>query len=97
MLRVDGLAWTEASIYLGMAIGLGVFLSTSATMIEGLCFQICSRIRVFLKMYQVALVENFGCRQLTAAWRLQGYVRWLQGGRPKWETVTITSVLADKT
>lgn len=90
------LAWPETFIYLGMAVGLGVLLSTSAIMLEEMSFHMYPRIRDLLKMYLVAVVENFGYRQLTAVWRLQGLVRWLRGGKHKWETITRSSSLADK-
>ena len=45
--------------------------------------------------YAVAILENFGFRQLTAIWRFQGLVRWLRGGEHKWETITRSANLAD--
>jgi hypothetical protein len=47
-------------------------------------------------LYAIAIPENFGFRQLTAVWRWQGLVRWLCGGKHKWETLTRSSSLSDK-
>lgn len=89
------LAWPEAAIFLALAIGLGVLLSTSAIMLEELSFHIYPRVRQLLLIYVIAIVENFGFRQLTAVWRLQGLIRWLLGGRHKWETITRSASLTD--
>jgi cellulose synthase/poly-beta-1,6-N-acetylglucosamine synthase-like glycosyltransferase len=91
------LAWPESAIFLGLAIGLGILLSTSAIMLEEMSFHMYPRTRELLMLYLVAIVENFGYRQLTAIWRLQGLIRWLGGGKHKWETITRSASLADKT
>jgi cellulose synthase/poly-beta-1,6-N-acetylglucosamine synthase-like glycosyltransferase len=91
------LAWPEAGIFFGLAIGLGILLSTSAIMLEEMSFHMYPRIRDLLLLYLIAVIENFGFRQLTAVWRLQGLIRWLRGGKHKWETITRSSSVADKT
>jgi len=90
------LAWPEALIFLGLAIGLGVLLSTSAIMLEEVSFHMYPRFRQLAILYLVAIVENFGFRQLTAIWRLQGLIRWLRGGKHEWETLTRSTSLADE-
>ncbi len=89
------LSWPEAGIFLALAIGLGVLLSTSAIMLEELSFHMYPRTRDLLVLYLIAVVENFGYRQLTAIWRLQGLLRWWRGGQHKWETITRSTSLAD--
>ena len=91
------IAWPQACIFLGLAIGLGVLLSTSAIMLEELSFHMYPRFRQLALLYLIAIVENFGFRQLTALWRLQGLVRWFRGGTHKWETITRSANLADET
>lgn len=88
------LAWPEAIIFLALAIGLGVLLSTTAIMLEELSFHMYPKFRQLLLLYLVAIVENFGFRQLTAIWRLQGLVRWLRGRKHKWETLTRSDSLS---
>jgi cellulose synthase/poly-beta-1,6-N-acetylglucosamine synthase-like glycosyltransferase len=90
------LALPEAAIFLGMAIGLGVLLSTSAIMLEEVSFHMYPRVRELLLLYLIAIVENFGFRQLTAFWRLQGLIRWWRGGVHKWETIERSASLSDE-
>ena len=89
------LAWPEALIFLGLAVGLGVLLSTSAIMLEELSFHMYPKFRQLALLYFIAVVENFGFRQLTALWRFQGLVRWLRGNEHKWETITRSASLND--
>jgi cellulose synthase/poly-beta-1,6-N-acetylglucosamine synthase-like glycosyltransferase len=90
------LSWPEATVFLGLAIGLGVLLSTSAIMLEELSFHTYPKVSQLLVLYAVGIVENFGFRQLTALWRLQGLIRWLRGAEHKWETLTRSANLADE-
>lgn len=90
------LAWPEALIFLGLAIGLGVLLSTSAIMLEELSFHMYPKFSQLALLYLIAIVENFGFRQLTAIWRLQGLIRWIRGGKHKWEPLTRSQNLADE-
>jgi cellulose synthase/poly-beta-1,6-N-acetylglucosamine synthase-like glycosyltransferase len=90
------LALPESVIFLAMAIGLGVLLSTSAIMLEELSFHMYPKTRQLLLLYFIAIVENFGFRQLTAIWRLQGLLRWLSGRKHAWQTITRSESLADR-
>ncbi|MEM7502477.1 MAG: glycosyltransferase [Pseudomonadota bacterium] len=89
------LSFPEAFIFLALAIGLGVLLSTSAIMLEEQSFHMYPKPRQLALLYLVAIVENFGFRQLTAIWRLQGLLRWFRGSEHKWETLTRSASLAD--
>lgn len=91
------ISWPEAGIFLGLAIGLGVLLSTSAIMLEELSFHMYPRFGQLAVLYLVAILENFGFRQLTAIWRFHGLIRWLGGREHKWETLTRSNSLADET
>ena len=90
------LAWPEALIFLALAIGLGVLLSTTAIMLEELSFHMYPRFRQLMVLYVIAIVENFGYRQLTAVWRLQGLIRWLSGREHAWESLVRSKSLAEK-
>lgn len=90
------LAWPEALIFLGLAIGLGVLLSTTAIMLEELSFHMYPRFRQLMVLYGIAIVENLGFRQLTAVWRLQGLIRWLGGRQHAWESLARSDSLAEK-
>ena len=90
------LSMPEAAIFLALAIGLGILLSVSAIMLEELSFHTYPQMRQLMLLYAIAVVENFGFRQLTAIWRFQGLMRWLGGREHKWETLTRSSNLADE-
>lgn len=89
------LAWPEALIFLGLAIGLGVLLSTTAIMLEELSFHIYPKFGQLLLLYVIAIVENFGFRQLTALWRLEGLVKWLLGSSHRWDPLERSDSLSD--
>jgi len=90
------LSFPQAAIFLGLAIGLGVLLSTSAIMLEELSFHMYPRFRQLMLLYFIAIIENFGFRQLTAIWRFQGLIRWIRGGKHEWETLTRSNSLTDE-
>jgi cellulose synthase/poly-beta-1,6-N-acetylglucosamine synthase-like glycosyltransferase len=89
------LSFPEAAIFLALAVGLGVLLSTSAIMLEELSFHMYPRFKQLALLYFIAIIENFGFRQLTAIWRFQGLLRWFGGREHKWETLTRSSSLSD--
>lgn len=89
------LSFPESAIFLAMSVALGVLLSSSAIMLEEVSFHMYPRARDLLILYLIAIVENFGFRQLTAFWRLQGLIRWWRGGTHKWETITRSASLSD--
>jgi len=89
------LSFPEAAIFLALAIGLGVLLSTSAIMLEELSFHMYPRFKQLALLYFIAIIENFGFRQLTAIWRFQGLLRWFGGREHKWETLTRSSSVSE--
>ncbi len=89
------LAWPEAGIFLALALSLGLLLSISAIMLEEFSFPMYRRPRDLAMLYLAAIVENFGYRQLTVFWRLQGLIRWLRGGSHKWETITRSASVSE--
>lgn len=76
--------WETAVTFFGLAIGLGVLLSTSALVLEEMSFRVYPRMRDLLILYAVAILENFGYRQLTLVWRLRGFIQWALGKAPEW-------------
>ena len=81
---VGWVGWETSVMFFCLAIGLGVLLSTSALVLEELSFHVYPRARDLLKLFVVAIVENFGYRQLTVWWRLKGLAGWLRGRVPEW-------------
>ena len=82
VLFLAGLLSPEAfGVFLFASVGLGVLLSVNALLLEELSFHLYSRPSQQLRLFVVAIVENFGYRQLTSVWRLLGIFRWVVGLR----------------
>ncbi len=64
-------------VFLFVSIGMGVLLSVNALFLEELSFQMYPRSSQQLKMFAVAILENFGYRQLNSIWRFIAVVKWL--------------------
>lgn len=73
-----------ALLLLGIALGLGVLLSTVALLLEELSFHIYPRKRDLLILFAVSVLENFGYRQINVVWRLIGTWQWLRGKQGGW-------------
>jgi hypothetical protein len=100
MIGAGIMGWISAPaalLFLAAAIALGVLLSSSAIMLEELSFHLYPRTRDVLLLFLIAVVENFGYRQLTSLWRLQGLARWFFGRAHKWESIARTESLSDAT
>jgi cellulose synthase/poly-beta-1,6-N-acetylglucosamine synthase-like glycosyltransferase len=82
------IAWSEATVFLVLALSLGMLLSICAIMLEEFSFPMYRKPRELALLYAAALLENFGYRQLTVWWRLKGFFRWVTGRRHKWGTIT---------
>jgi cellulose synthase/poly-beta-1,6-N-acetylglucosamine synthase-like glycosyltransferase len=82
------IAWTDASIFLLLALSLGMLMSICAIMLEEFSFPMYRKPSQLALLYAAAVLENFGYRQLTVWWRLKGFFRWITGRRHTWETIT---------
>lgn len=90
------LSWPQTALFLALAVGLGMLLSTSSILLEELSFHTYPRFRDLLLLYLIAVAENFGYRQLTALWRVQGLAAWLRGGRHEWKTISRSTGMTDR-
>lgn len=100
LIEVSGYVFMIAGFWLGVvslpaflaftlvAIMLGVLLSVSALMLEEMSFHLYPRFRQLALLVLMAIVENFGYRQLTMLWRLSGLMHWAFGAKAKWGTMT---------
>jgi cellulose synthase/poly-beta-1,6-N-acetylglucosamine synthase-like glycosyltransferase len=77
-------SWETSLVFFCLAVGLGVLLSTSALVLEELSFHVYPRLRDLVRLFFIAILENFGFRQLTVLWRVHGLLGWLAGKAPKW-------------
>ena len=64
-------------VFLFVSIGMGVLLSTNALFLEELSFQMYPRSGQQLRLFGIAILENFGYRQLNSVWRFMAVVKWL--------------------
>jgi cellulose synthase/poly-beta-1,6-N-acetylglucosamine synthase-like glycosyltransferase len=67
-----------------VAIGLGITLSLSALLMEEITFHLYQHPSDMLKLVMVAVLENFGYRQLNSYWKLVGLVQWIRGTKAEW-------------
>jgi hypothetical protein len=71
-------------------------LSTGALVLEEMSFHVYPRIRDLLKLFLVAIMENFGYRQLTLLWRIRGLIGWFRGKVPEWGEMKRSTSLHSK-
>ncbi len=76
--------WEIWLVCWAVAIGFGVALSLSALLMEEMTFHLYQRPSEFWKLLLVAVLENFGYRQLNSLWKLIGLFRWLRGTKAEW-------------
>src|SRR5690606_3797730 len=75
------LGWASpgyVTVFLLLAIVLGIVLSITAVVIEELAFRRYPRASDLLRLFVLAIVESLGYRQLNLFWRLRGLVRYLR-------------------
>jgi cellulose synthase/poly-beta-1,6-N-acetylglucosamine synthase-like glycosyltransferase len=70
--------------FLLAAIGMGVLVSVTALLLEEMSFHLYPRLRQFWTLLAVAVLENFGFRQLNTIWRLRGLLQWLFRRKAVW-------------
>lgn len=70
--------------FLLAAIGMGMLVSVTALLLEEMSFHLYPRLRQFWTLLAVAVIENFGFRQLNTIWRLQGLLQWVFRRKAVW-------------
>ena len=75
-------------IFLMLAIGLGILVSVISLSLEEVSFRTSNNALELLLLFMVAVIENFGYRQLNAIWRLSGLMQWLFKRERKWGDMT---------
>ncbi len=68
-----------ALLFLAVALGYQMLLSTWAVILEEATFRVYERPRDFVRLILYAFLEPFGYRQLTVVWRLQGFWNAMRG------------------
>jgi cellulose synthase/poly-beta-1,6-N-acetylglucosamine synthase-like glycosyltransferase len=80
--------------FMGVAVGTGVVLSTSALLLEEMSFHVYPRRRDLGVLLLHAVLENFGYRQINAFWRFHGMVRFLLRRKSVWGAMPRTATWA---
>jgi cellulose synthase/poly-beta-1,6-N-acetylglucosamine synthase-like glycosyltransferase len=75
---------TSFLAFVAAAFALGVMLSTTALLLEELSFHTYPKARHVFALFAVAILENFGYRQVMSVWKLQALYGWLTGQRILW-------------
>jgi len=81
-------AFEVLALFFMVALGFGMLLSVSALLLEEMSFHIYPKPRQLLALLAVAVLENFGYRQLVTFYRLIGMWRWATGSKSSWGTMT---------
>jgi cellulose synthase/poly-beta-1,6-N-acetylglucosamine synthase-like glycosyltransferase len=87
-LALGVISWQAFAAFMLLAIGLGTVLSVNALLLEEISFHVYQKPRQLLTLAAVALIENFGYRQLVTLWRLQGLWQWARRTRGSWGDMT---------
>lgn len=70
-----------------LSIAWGVLLSVSAIALEEFGFRKYPLRRQVIRLTVFSILDNFGYRQITNLWRVQGILQWLRGEK-SWGTMT---------
>jgi cellulose synthase/poly-beta-1,6-N-acetylglucosamine synthase-like glycosyltransferase len=77
------ISWIHAAAFFAVAVVLGVVLSVLSVVLEEISFRRYNRTTDLLRLFWLAIEENFGYRQLNTWWRLKGLYSQLRG-RTEW-------------
>ncbi|MCM2335221.1 MAG: glycosyltransferase family 2 protein [Pseudomonas sp.] len=77
-------SYTALGVFLLVAVGMGILLSVNALLLEAMSFRVYSRKRDMLLLFGMAVLENFGYRQLNTLWRCRGLWQWITRRKHHW-------------
>jgi cellulose synthase/poly-beta-1,6-N-acetylglucosamine synthase-like glycosyltransferase len=81
------MGWVDISVmlvFLAVSVGFGTLLSVMGLVLEEMSFKVYRHAGQAVKLFAVAVLENFGFRQLMSVYRLIGTLQWLFGTRHHW-------------
>ena len=81
------LSWSFFTSFIAVSIGFGVAVSLGSLVLEEGQLRRVERTRDLLLLVAVAVLENFGYRQLCTLWRIQGVYQYLSGAKG-WGSMT---------
>ncbi len=82
-LITGSISTTHAVAFFMVAVVLGVVLSVLSVVLEEISFRRYNKVTDLLRLFWLAVEENFGYRQLHTWWRLKGLISHLRG-RMEW-------------
>lgn len=82
-------------LFIAVSVLYGVFLSSSAILLDEYNFSKYSDIKEYLLLMLYSIIENFGYRQLTAWWRFSAFVKYKRQNKT-WGEMTRTKFSPDK-
>ena len=77
-------SYAALAAFLLVAIGMGILLSVNGLLLETMSFRVYSRRRDMLQLFLMAVLENFGYRQLNTLWRCRGLWQWFSRRKHQW-------------
>ena len=83
-LTVYAVSYAALAAFLLVAIGMGILLSVNGLLLETMSFRVYSRRRDMLQLFLMAVLENFGYRQLNTLWRCRGLWQWFSRRKHQW-------------
>ncbi|MFW6600036.1 glycosyltransferase family 2 protein [Propionibacteriaceae bacterium Y2011] len=84
------------ALFMLVAYGYAALVTLAAMTVEELTFHKYGRWRDLVGTITAAVVENLGYRQLTAVWRMQGWIASLARRKQEWGTMTRTGFDLDE-
>ena len=77
-------SWSYALAFLTAVIGLSVFVTLLAVLIDDLLFQTYRQPSALLILPAMAILESLGYRQINTWWRIVGIWQWARGKKAQW-------------
>lgn len=77
-------SYAALTAFLLVAIGMGILLSVNGLLLETMSFRVYERRRDMLRLFIMAVLENFGYRQLNTLWRCRGLWQWFSRRKHQW-------------
>jgi len=84
------LGWLDVKFFIGITFlifSYGVLISLFSLALEQDEIERFSRIRDLWMVLLIAVVENFGFRQICSIWRIRGLIQHFRGMKPTWGTM----------
>ncbi|CAI3806570.1 glycosyltransferase family 2 protein [Rheinheimera sp. MM224] len=73
--------------FLVVTIGFGILISVVALVLEEMSYPVYPGGRSIMRLFLMAVLENFGYRQLNSWWRLKGLWLWARNSKSSWGTM----------